>query len=57
MRSRFPGFSGNLLASGRTGLENRDAPPPEAKPLALKWQRRITLAPTAALAIEVHQPK
>jgi len=51
------GFSGNLLARERTGLENRDAPPPEAKPLALKWQRRISLEPTAALAIELWRAK
>jgi len=50
------GFSGNLLAREHTGLENRDAPP-GAKPLTLKWQRRITLAPTAALTIEVSQSK
>jgi len=51
------GFPGNLIANERTGLENRDTPPPEAKPLALKSQRRITLQPTAALAIEVSESK
>jgi len=47
------GFSGNLLARERTGLENPGAPPPKANPVAPKWNRRITLEPTAALAVEV----
>lgn len=47
------GFSGNLLVSDRTGGENRDSPPPEAKPAEAKWDRRIALEPTSALAIEV----
>ena len=47
------GFSGNLLVSDRTGGENRDSPPPKAKPAQAKWDRHIALEPTSALAIEV----
>jgi hypothetical protein len=50
------GFSRNLLAREHTGLENHKSLP-GAKPLALKWQRRITLEPTAALAIELRRAK
>ena len=47
------GLAGNLLVRERTGLEARDALPPEAKPAPLTWDRRIALDPLAALTLEV----